>query len=162
MSTSMFLRLWTRAPRTAIQSCAMLPRCGFPRVSKHSLYSNQELYHHGPGGTDTAAAVPLGRPSLGSLLQRSETTVPVPVAKVNTEADDEPRCEPLPCVHRQAGHRVQARERTSNGNQRQSRHAEWAGPIGIGAAEHQNAHTDDRKCRQRADVGEVVNFVFVQ
>ena len=26
MSTSMFLRLWTRAPRTAIQSCAIEPR----------------------------------------------------------------------------------------------------------------------------------------
>src|SRR5260221_329667 len=40
ISTSMFFRLWTRAPRTAIHSCAMAPLSGAresPRTSDPSM-----------------------------------------------------------------------------------------------------------------------------
>src|SRR5258708_1076787 len=55
MSTSMFLRLWTRTPRTAIQSCAMYVR--FPAARRNNHHSTLSSHRtvapddHPPGKT---------------------------------------------------------------------------------------------------------------
>src|SRR4051794_21585417 len=95
-STSMFRRLWTRAPRTAIQSWAMgsaasagNPRPGPPcRASRG--FPKRELYH-----ADALAAA-----SAGCV----ETAVLAAVGSVRHHADEQPDGESFPRLAREAGH----------------------------------------------------------
>src|SRR6187549_474286 len=108
-STSMFLRLWTRAPRTAIQSCAMSPYRLFRGLPKGVIV---------PSGGSTEAGS-LARQS--SSVRRLEAAVTIAVDKVENQPDGEPDTESFPGVGRQPHHHVNARGGT---DQRHPPH-EW-------------------------------------
>src|SRR5688572_10179709 len=125
-STSMFLRLWTRAPRTAIQSCAMSKRADFLMIP------NQELYH--------------ARSTLGLCSQTAATEA---VGEIKDEAERQPDAEAFPRMSGQTGHDVDAGRRTDQCDRPHERYPEWSWARGILVAQNQDADADDREGGQR-------------
>src|SRR3954464_14915151 len=122
-STSTFLRLWTRAPRTVIQSCDMSNSQESRRVPKLLVYH--------------------AIPQLGAFEA---------VREVERQPDQEPDAKPLPRRAWQPLHDEHAAGRRADADRPHERHAERTRPIGILVTEHQHADADQHEREQRADV----------
>src|SRR5918992_683248 len=138
-STSGFLRLWTRAPRTAIQSCAISPTGYFGENPKGLLY-------HSPFGGS------------GDL---AEPAAPVPVDEIQEQPNRQPPREPGLGLRRQPHHYVDAGGGAGQRNGPDKWHSERTRTAGILVTEDEHADTHDRERGERADIGEVVNLVLV-
>src|SRR3982750_228394 len=103
-STSIFFRLWTRAPRTAIQSWAIPTAWNF--------WKNPTSDFSTPTPPPTGAH---GAPS-------------VAVQEIKHQADDQPGPEPFPRLVRKTDHDEQAGRRREQGHNPDERHAERTGP----------------------------------
>src|SRR5215204_2893112 len=136
MSTSMFLRLWTRAPRTAIQSCAIGP--GVSAKSKTAILSPTCAIRASVG--TRPAELPLPRQRQSTPV---ELTLAVTVEHVDQDSDDEPDAEPLPSVCRQPLHRIDARRCPGERDAPDEGHPEWPRALGFLVPQHQHADADD-------------------
>src|SRR5688572_18727288 len=92
-STSMFLRLCTRAPRTEIQSWPIPDCCEFSGKPKPTFYTSDAGV---PGVRGSKA-----RGWRPSDLRAAQAGLPVAVRKVDDDADSEPEGEPLPGLARE-------------------------------------------------------------
>src|SRR5688572_7303799 len=115
-STSMFLRLWTRAPRTAIQSCA---------ISLYRLYRGLPKGVIVPSGSSRSRGVLSGSSSSVCAL---EPAVPIAVHEVEDQPDRQPDTEPFPCLPRQPDHHVNARDSTDHRDRPHEAHPERPRP----------------------------------
>src|SRR5687767_7621593 len=143
----MFLRLWTRAPRTAIQSWAISIGANSGAAESASLARENALW--------------MGWAERRLPLRDSEGAVPVPVGEIQQETGGQPDTEPLPRLRRQPFHDVNTGRGAAESDRPHEPDPERPGPVGILVTEHEHADADDGKREQRPDVREVVDLVFV-
>src|SRR5262245_37238661 len=99
----MFFRLWTRAPRTAIQSCAISPYRLFPGKPKGSIV-----------------------PPLRALsrVRAPQPAVAIAVDEIQQKSDGEPDAEPFPRMGWEPDHYVDAGRRPDKRHDPDERHHE--------------------------------------
>src|SRR5450759_3215693 len=108
-STSIFFRLWTRAPRTVIQSCAITAEI-FQENPNSNCTTRCRAKGRGPWHRAQAFTLlgPMPRSYALSTTAIAQPAVLIPVGEVQHQADDEPDAEALPRLRRQPFHDEQA------------------------------------------------------